>query len=674
MNYLKRTGFTIAFWLLSVFVFHAGAQQFIHPGLLQSTEDIERMKKAVAKKQEPIYGGFVVFQAHPQSQFTYKMQGPMAMVGRNPTVGQGTYDGDAGAAYQNAVMWAITGKKEYADKAKEIINAWSATLTAITGYDAVLMAGLGPFKMVNAAEILRYTNAGWSPADIAKTEKHFKEVIYPVIKNYSPFANGNWDAAAMKTAMAIGIFCNDQAIFEKALRYYEDGAGDGRLTNYIINDDGQCQESGRDQAHTQLGIAHLADCSEMAWHQGLNLYAYANDRLLKGFEYTAKYNVGLDVPYEPVMDRTGKYLNKQLSPQTRGRFRTIYEQVYNHYVNRMGLTAPYTLQVIEKIRPEKEGSGGDNVGFGTLLYAAVPGSKEKINTGLKPVAPAGLIAKTSLKEGNAITWVKPIGAESYTIKRSDHNNGPYTILAKSVITETFRDTKASRNKTYYYTVSASNKNGESKNAYPVSITTGLPVNWKEININSAKGYAAYDGQQFTVEGGGMMTDSLDDQLNFACQPLNGDGTITVRYVPQISSQFTSFGLSMREALTGNTAQVSLIISPTATGQIETPGWYVKLFSRDVAGNKVNTIAGSALTLPIVDHGRLTGHCWLRLQRKGNEFTGYYSVDGESWIKTGSTVSPLKKQLYVGLPVSSGVTAITTTVVYDHISVNDKPVK
>jgi len=674
MNYLKKSGFAIAFLLLSIVVFRARAQQFIHPGLLQSSEDIARMKKAVAEKQEPIYSGYLVFEPAAQSQSTYKMQGPMAMVGRNPTVGQGTYDGDAGAAYQNAVMWAITGKREYADKAKEIINAWSATLTSITGYDAVLMAGLGPFKMVNAAEILRYTNSGCSAADIEKTEKHFKETIYPVIKNYSPFANGNWDAAAMKTAMAIGIFCNDQAIFEKAIRYYEDGAGDGRLTNYIINDAGQCQESGRDQAHTQLGIAHLADCSEMAWHQGLNLYAYANDRLLKGFEYTAKYNVGIDVPYEAVMDRTGKYLNKELSPQTRGRFRTVYEQVYNHYANRMGQAAPYTLQAIEKIRPEKEGNGGDNVGFGTLLYAAIPGSKEKINTGLKPVAPAGLIAKTSSKNGNTISWVKVIGANTYTVKRSEHETGPYTTLAKNINSETYKDTKAATGKTYYYTITAANKNGESDNAYPVSITTDLPAGWKEININSPAGYAAYDGQQFTVEGGGMMADSLNDQLNFAYQPLNGDGTITVRYVPQISSQFTSFGLSMREELTGNTAQVSLIISPTATRQIETPGWYVKLFSRDVAGNKVNAVAGNSLTLPFVDHGRLTGYCWLRLQRKGNEFTGYYSVDGESWIKTGSTVGPLKKQLYVGLPVSSGVSSITTTVVYDHISVNDKPVK
>src|SRR5688572_14389488 len=124
------------------------------------------MKNAVANKEEPIYSGYQVFIQNPASQHSYKMKGPMEMVGRNPTVGQTTYDSDANAAHQNAVMWAITGEKAYAEKAIEIINAWSSALKSITGRDAVLMAGLGPFKMVNAAEIVRYTNAGWSEADI----------------------------------------------------------------------------------------------------------------------------------------------------------------------------------------------------------------------------------------------------------------------------------------------------------------------------------------------------------------------------------------------------------------------------------------------------------------------------------------------------------------------------
>src|ERR1700761_2587985 len=100
-------------------------QSFVHPGLLQSREDLERMKAGVVARREPLYSGFEVFSKDPASGLEYKMQGPMVPVGRNPTVGQGTYDNDANAAYQCAIMWCITGDTAYARKAKDIVNAWS---------------------------------------------------------------------------------------------------------------------------------------------------------------------------------------------------------------------------------------------------------------------------------------------------------------------------------------------------------------------------------------------------------------------------------------------------------------------------------------------------------------------------------------------------------------------
>ena len=104
----------IVFCLIFFFAIAANAQDFTHPGILHSKEDLQRMKEAVANKQEPTYSGYQLFIQNPASQYTYKMQGPLAMVGRNPTVGASAYDNDANAAHQNAVMWAITGDKRYA--------------------------------------------------------------------------------------------------------------------------------------------------------------------------------------------------------------------------------------------------------------------------------------------------------------------------------------------------------------------------------------------------------------------------------------------------------------------------------------------------------------------------------------------------------------------------------
>jgi hypothetical protein len=645
------------------------AQVFTHPGLLQSREDLERMKTAVAAKQEPVYSGYQVFTKDPASQADYKMQGPMAMVGRNPTVGQTTYDSDANAAYQHAVMWTITGGKAYADTAIKIINAWSATLRSVTGRDAVLMAGLGPFKMVNAAEIIRYTNAGWSTAAIQQTEKHFKEVLYPVLKDFAPFANGNWDAAAIKTVMAIGIFCNDQAIYERALQYYVNGCGNGRLTNYVINEAGQVQETGRDQAHTQLGIALLSDCCEMAWHQGLDLYGYANNRLLKGFEYTAKYNLGHEVPFTHELDRTGKYEHFKPSVQSRSDLRAVYEQIYNHYVNRMGLSAPFTKQAAEKIRPEGPGKpGADHPGYGTLLYSRPAGSAIIHNP---KAAPGGIIA-TGFNQQITLTWIAAVGAENYSVKRATKSGGPYMTITKGIINCSYIDKQVKPGIVYYYTLTANNAKGESPNAFAVSIAAGLPATWKQQAIGAAAttNKVNYDGNGFRMEALGNGIGNTRDTCLFVFRSLTGDGTITVRINPQPGSQFSNMGLMMREALTANAAHASLMLYPGKTNSVEAPSWHLRLMSRTKAGaiTNVDTI-GRPLVEPAVTYGRLTGYYWLRLQRKGNDFTGFGSYDGKDWTPVGSAAIPLKKEVLVGIPVASGMPN-STIVQIDNVSVTN----
>lgn len=278
-------------------------------------------------------------------------------------------------------MWCLTGGEAHAKKAVEILNAWSATLRKMDGRDVQLSAGLNGFKFVNAAELMRHTYPAWTPADVARCERMFRDVVVPPIRNFALHANGNWDAACIKTLLATGVFCEDRALFDQAIRYYRSGAGNGRLTNYVFNEAGQCQESGRDQQHTQLGLGLLAEACEIAWHQGIDLYSEADSRLLKGFEYTARYNLGDDaVPFAPHTDTTGKYRHKKISADGRGRLRPIYEMVWNHYQNRRGIPAPFTRQAAEKIRPEGAAQGSDHPGFGTLLFSLAPPINEAPRT------------------------------------------------------------------------------------------------------------------------------------------------------------------------------------------------------------------------------------------------------------------------------------------------------
>jgi len=169
--------------------------------------------------------------------------------------------------------------------------------------------------------------------------------------------------------MAMGVFLDDRTIFGRAVDYYRRGRGNGAVSNYI-NAFGECQESGRDQSHTQMGLGYLGCAAEIAFKQGIDLYSAFDNRLLVGYEYTAKYNLGHDVPYEPYRSVEGRYHYKEISARSRGGFSSIYERVYHHYHGRRNLQMPFTKQVIEKIRPER--FQPEFASWATLMYAEIP--------------------------------------------------------------------------------------------------------------------------------------------------------------------------------------------------------------------------------------------------------------------------------------------------------------
>ena len=346
------------------------SQTFIHPGLLHTRADLDYIKQKLVVKDEPWLSAFEKLRTHPHSRLEYRMRGPFETVTRDPhrSIHNDEMATDGNAAYQNALIWCLTGDEAHAKKAVAILNAWGHTLKKIDGHDVQLAAGLYGFKYVSAAELIRHTYPKWEQADIIQFQAMLSNAVYPPIKDFATFANGNWDGACMKTLLAIAVFNEDRALFNRVLEYYQNGSGNGSITHYIVDESGQCQESGRDQTHTQLGLAQLAEVCECAWHQGVDLYGAENNRLLKGFEYTAKYNLGEDVPFKPYTDLTGKLKSKLISPLQRGALRPIFEMALNHYANRKGVAAPFTKQAAEKLRPEGAGFGADEVGFGTLLF------------------------------------------------------------------------------------------------------------------------------------------------------------------------------------------------------------------------------------------------------------------------------------------------------------------
>ncbi|MEM7230726.1 MAG: GDSL-type esterase/lipase family protein [Planctomycetota bacterium] len=642
---------------------------FVHPGVLHSREDLARMKAAVAAKQEPIYSGFRMLEQSKYSKSNYRLRGPFPEWGRAPNIRTGEAQSDAQAAYENALMWAITEDRAHARKSMQIIDAWRGRLKKVTGIDGVLAAGLQGIKFVAAAEILRYTDSGWPEANAKDCERWFMEAWYPTIEHYAYFANGNWETAALQTNMAIAVYCNDRELFEKQVLYAVSGAGNGSIPHMVINAHGQCQETTRAQHYAQLGIGLLAGAAETAWHQGVDLYGWNDNRLLQGYEYTARYGFGEDVPFQNYLDRTGKYgfggrhwKHTEISKISRGRYWQIYERIFQHYTKRAGVSAPYSGRVVDLKRPES--SSRDHVGLGTLTHWRRPASRDRA-LGV-PGAPAGLEATFS-GQGNLLTWVRSVDpvsctvATSYSIERSSQPGGPYRMIADGLRSERFHDTDSTVGTIYYYRLHASNEIGTSSPSAELAACTSLPTPWAsaDIGTDNPKNESKYDGKTFTLEGEGKDIGGREDSFHFAYVKMVGQGTVTARIVRPMSSQWTKPGVMMRESLEPDSRHASVLLLPTS--------WSGALVSRTEKGGDTSTSKPRALgEKHVIKKNRLSTPYWVRLIRFRNTFTGYMSADGFHWRQLGSIEIPMSHKYYIGLPACSQLNGVTTTVTYDSV--------
>lgn len=363
---------------------------FVHPGCLHTQDDLDRMAAQVAAGADPWTSGWQVLIANPHASLNWTPRPVDVLVRGGTGENYSRLYNDVAAAYACALRWLISGDTDYADKAVEILNAWSSTLTAITGTsDKYLASGIYGYQLANAAELMR-TYPGWAADDFARFQTMMLSIFYPMNHDFLVGHNGacishywcNWDASNMASMISIGVLCDRQDIFDEAVDYFCNGAGNGSIGNAVwcLHPEGlgQVQESGRDQGHSMLAVGLLSTTCEVAWNQGVDLYGLADNLFLAGAEYVACYNLGLDVPYV-TYNNCDNVNQTEIGSGGRGGLRPIWEQIYNHYVNRMGLDAPYSQAFAEVVRPEGGGgnygpnSGGyDHLGYGTLTFTRLP--------------------------------------------------------------------------------------------------------------------------------------------------------------------------------------------------------------------------------------------------------------------------------------------------------------
>ncbi|HKE26924.1 MAG TPA: alginate lyase family protein [Bryobacteraceae bacterium] len=343
----------------------ASAQPFVHPGILQTRQDLGFMRSKVAAGEQPWKQAWDNLLAEPYSSLRFQAT-PSAHIERGAygsnSSGAAELAASANAAYSQALQWFITGDSAHARKAIEILDAWSPVLWDFEGNDAKLLAGWTGGALCAAAEILRSGESGWSAQGIEQFKRMMLTVYYSLLKDFFPQANGNWDAAIIDSLLSIGIFTDNRAIFQSAVDHFLHGDGNGGITKYVYPS-GQCDENMRDQGHAQLGLGYFARAARVAEVQGVDLWSTAASRLALGFEYTARFMAGEHVP-----------AYGGLSTKGRDRYSDIYEPVYQHYRNEKGIELPFVTRAIEQTRP---------TGWTALIYYHGPAVTES-KGGLRP--------------------------------------------------------------------------------------------------------------------------------------------------------------------------------------------------------------------------------------------------------------------------------------------------
>ena len=660
---LTRRFLTSALCLIAAFCVPLSATAdeppFKHPGGLHTLEDLDRMKTKVAARETPWIEGWEALVQDPLAKADYR-----SSAGPNMSRSRQAASRDAHAAYLNFIRWYVSGEQAHADAAIRICNEWSAAVNQVSsGNDTPGLSGIYAAEFAMVGELLRVC-PDWRPADQERFKKMLREYIYPVVSRFLQDRNergdshfwANWDICNIQALIAIGVFLDDRAIFDEGLEYFKNGKGTGSIMNAIFHihpgNLGQWQESGRDQPHAHLGIGMLGQAATVAWNQGLDLFGYADNRLLAAAEYAAREALSLPVPYTPYTN-TSHANNYWLTNHTRGRFTTpVWELLYNHYVVRQGHSAPHVKRVAELARPEL--GGWDHFGYGTLTFT-LDAEASPYPPLPAPAAPTGLVAEPGLGRVY-LTWDVPAALDvaRYIIRRAPADGGEFETIAdwSKFSTPSYVDRKAEPGVTYRYQVIAGNQSGESPASETVTATVGkpgpLPEPWTVTRIGDAGGapdpeasFSLEGGRTLRLRGTGRDIGGKADDATFTYLETSGDFILTARVIGPdpgeiARSPLSKFGLMARESLDPDSRMVALTL-----GEGGTRGTRVRF--RAKAGENARTEAGNDYSWSPI---------WYRLTRKGDAFIAEHRIDDSEWFEVGQADIRLPETLLLGFTLTT----------------------
>ncbi|RAK93788.1 chondroitin AC/alginate lyase [Aspergillus costaricaensis CBS 115574] len=272
--------------------------QFQHPGLWHSHDQLELMRTNVLNGVEPWASAYTRFAQDPYSNASYEMQGPYPVISRGQISNYTSFHDDSRAAYQNAIMWYITRNESHWNRSTTILDAWGSDLENIIGTDRSLLIGIEGSIFANAAEIMRWEGGWVEQGATYKGGSGFSVQLYWLFARQSIIiGQANYGMASIMGLLNFAVYLDDVALYNYALYAYKYDRCAGVPYNYLAST-GQNSEAGRDQSHVQDALQWTALAARVVANQDYDLFPLEDNLIFTAAEYAGKYLMNQTVPYD----------------------------------------------------------------------------------------------------------------------------------------------------------------------------------------------------------------------------------------------------------------------------------------------------------------------------------------------------------------------------------------
>jgi hypothetical protein len=279
-----------------------------------------------------------------------------------------------------------------------------------------------------------------------------------------------------------------------------------------------------------------------------------------------------------------------------------------------------------------------------------------------------------------ILWMAPQGnVTGYNIYQtivtdpSTKPADPVKVNAELVKTTSFLVQNLTNGTGYHFRVSAivDGKETEAVGPFPaqgdlgeyVAVVPQKPVldgfYGQTIGSNFAGSHVVDANGTITMKASGWDIQSDADGFYLLAKPVSGDVTVTARCVsgPTETSSGTEWnlcGVTIRESLDSRARLAMMQVAREGPMQFK---WREEFAGSPPEARDNDT---PATTRPI----------WLRVVRKGNDFSAFNSQDGTTWKQVGDTITiaDYAKEAYVGLALSAHDDGSYSTAVFDNFTV------